>query len=77
MSKYNIHATKADWQRLYDLVAKFPELDVKWFKKSQNIDGAIYDFCSSLKRIKGITIEEVLKKYPVYVYDGAIKATMN
>ena len=39
MSKYNIHSTKEDWEKLYKAVEK-AGLEVKPFKKSQSFDGA-------------------------------------
>lgn len=77
MSKYNIHATKADWDKLYSQVEKFPELDVKTFKKSQSFDMASYGFIAYVAKHEGIARDEVTKKYPVTVFDGAIRATVN
>lgn len=75
MSKYNIHSTKADWELLYTQVAKFPELDIKAFKKSQNFDMASYGFIAYVAKHEGIARDEVTKKYPVNVFGGAVRAT--
>lgn len=75
--KYSIHSTKADWENLYAQVAKFPELDVKKFKKSTNFDGAAYAFLSFLRREKGISHEQAKIAYPIYCEGQTIKAVAN
>lgn len=77
MSKYNIMATKADWENLYQQVVKFPELDLKKFKKSQNLDSAQYAFYAFLRREKGISYENAKKQFPIYRYDNTIQAVIN
>lgn len=42
MSKYNIYATREDWNKLYDVVErKLGKSEVAKYKKLQNMDSAI------------------------------------
>ena len=40
MSKYNLYATKQDWEKLYKEAEKLG-FDVKLFKKSQSFDSSL------------------------------------
>lgn len=70
-------ATKADWECFYQQVAQFPELDLKVFKKSQNLDSAQYAFYTFLRTKKGISYEEAKKQFPIYRYENTIQAVVN
>lgn len=41
MSKYTIHSTREDWQKLYDAVKPYGEHVVRKFKKMQSYDTAV------------------------------------
>lgn len=76
MSKYNIHATKQDWQNLYE-AAERNGLDVKLFKKSQSFDMSTYYFYSEVAHRTGKKLGEVMKDKMIYCYDNTIKMSTN
>ena len=76
MSKYNICATRADWDYLYSKVEELG-FDVKPYKKSQNFDSAVYAFYVEAKYKLGKSLSEVQKMYQIYAYDNTIKAVIN
>ena len=76
MSKYNLMATREDWDYLYSKVEEIGS-DVKPYKKSQNFDQAVYAFCVEAKYKYGITLKEALEKFEIYSHDQKIKCVIN
>lgn len=76
MSKYNLNATHQDWERMYE-IAKEHGIDVKILKKSQSYDSSCYYVYAEIKNKTGLSLKEVMNKYPLYIADGAIKAVIN
>ncbi len=76
MAKYNLMATKQDWNNLYEKAEQLG-FDVKDFKKSQNFDQAVYAFYVMAKHKLNLTLSEVQAKYQLYSHDNSIKAVIN
>ena len=58
MTKYNIFATKLDWEKFYSKVNKyFPEM-IKEFKKSSSLDSAEFTLHALLRHKKGLSYEQ-------------------
>ena len=76
MSKYNIMATKADWNRIYERAEKYG-FEVAPFKKSQNFDSAVYALLVEIKNKTGKTLSEITKEENLYCYDNTIKIVAN
>jgi len=59
MAKYNLYATKEDWENLYKEVESLG-FDVKHFKKSQSFDSAMVQL-DIMKDKVGTIMEETIK----------------